>query len=470
MKKLFIFLALAVIGYSCATKPVDAIVNVAGEIVEGKVISNGKGLANIVVTDGYNFVKTDSKGKFALTVADSAKFVSVVTPSGYTSNFTDGVPDFYITVADSIKSYNFNLAQWGEAGSYELVAIGDIQYSTQDQLNRFESEVFPDIKNYVEASLANGVKPVLITVGDITWDNFSLYNGYLDIISTLPAPLYPVIGNHDHDAHSMGDRAAAHIYNDTFGPTYYGFNLGNDYYIALDNILYDTKYKYTVALDTTQQRWVESYLKYIPAGSNIYLCMHSPLKLGKDITLTKNYEEWINIFNGYNLSVISGHTHLLYNKETLPGIFEHNVGAACGAWWTAKTGKDGVPIGYQIFESKDGEKASWRYKSVGYDINYQMELYAPKEVKEHPNAVVAHIWGEDTEWSIKGWFDDKEVSPVRDTLNNPGYLEYIKTAPKPVKPQHSDAYFVFEKPRGAKVFRVEAVDRFGNKYEESLSF
>ncbi len=437
--------------------------------VTGSVKSEGKPLKGVVVTDGYNFAQSNSKGKFELIVTDSSKFVSIVTPAGYTTAFSDGVPDFYMPASELCESYDFTLASWGEADKYQLVSIGDIQYMTQEHFDRFEATVFPDIKSYVEEELSKGIQPVLITLGDITWDNFDLYSQYIDLVQSLPSPLYPVIGNHDHDKDSVGDSESAHHYNKFFGPEYYAFNLGGDYYIVLDNIIYDTQKSYVESVSKGQQEWIKSYLEFIPKGSNVYVCMHSPV-ICYGRVVDKSYEQWVPLFDGYNLSVISGHTHLLFNKESLPGLFEHNVGAACGVWWTADTGKDGAPIGYQIFESQEGDKASWRYKSVGYELDYQAKLY--KDVEGHKESIVAYIWAVDDAWSVEGSFDGAApVKGERITMTNPDYDLYVEQLGGVASYKSSiatDCYFTFEIPQGATNFSLSTKDRFGNIYSESI--
>ncbi len=437
------------------------------ETVEGSITCAGKAIPNVVVTDGYNFTQSDSQGHYKMAVADSALFVSIVTPAGYVTDFSDGVPNFYHKLSDEQSDYDFDLNKWGDSTDYTLFAIGDIQTATQQHLDEFATEVYPDIKGYVVSQyMEKGVNPVLITLGDIGWDSLDIYDNYQEVIKTLPAPLYPVIGNHDHDKAVVGDIASEHIYNDTFGPSYYAFNLGSDYFMVLDNIIYDTQKRYDEGVDKRQQEWMRNYLTYLPKGANVYICMHSPLIIG-DLVMDPSYSEWVGLFAEYNLKIISGHTHQLFNKETVEGVFEHNIGAACGAWWTSETGRDGAPKGYQIFESRGGKPAQWQFKSVGHDMDYQMKLYGAGVVDSLPNSVVAHIWAIDDEWQVKGWFDGKEVEGVRATLNDPYYESYAKE--KGYRSgDKSDGYVVFDIPKGADRFQIEATDRFGHKYKESL--
>ena len=51
--------------------------------IKGSVLSGGKGIANVVVSDGYHVVRTDKKGKYELDIHAEAVAVFVSTPSGY---------------------------------------------------------------------------------------------------------------------------------------------------------------------------------------------------------------------------------------------------------------------------------------------------------------------------------------------------------------------------------------------------
>ncbi len=67
-------------------------------LVEGKVVdANGQPIADVVVTDGYNFTQTDSLGRYELdTDPEKSRFVYISTPSDYLVACTDGWNDqFY---------------------------------------------------------------------------------------------------------------------------------------------------------------------------------------------------------------------------------------------------------------------------------------------------------------------------------------------------------------------------------------
>ena len=66
----------------------------SAKTVRGKVSSEGKALAGVIVSDGYRFAKTDAAGAFKLSTHKDARFVFVITPSGYVAPFESGAPQF----------------------------------------------------------------------------------------------------------------------------------------------------------------------------------------------------------------------------------------------------------------------------------------------------------------------------------------------------------------------------------------
>ena len=47
-----------------------------------------------------------------------------------------------------------------------------------------------------------------------------------------------------------------------------------------------------------------------------------------------------------------------------PVIYEHNIGAACGAWWAGDVNRCGAPNGYLVV-NVTGDDISWQYKATG---------------------------------------------------------------------------------------------------------
>ncbi len=98
--------------------------------------------------------------------------------------------------------------------------------------------------------------------------------------------------------------------------------------------------------------WAKDQLLII----NLHIPVHNAVK---------NNSALYALLTGYkNVHIMSGHTHYNVNKIT-DGIYEHNHGAVCGAWWTGPICEDGTPRGYGVYEV-DGTELKWYYKSTGF--------------------------------------------------------------------------------------------------------
>lgn len=67
-------------------------------VVKGKVISEGKGIAGVVVTDGTQVFKTNNKGEYQFTVKENADFVYISSPAGYAFDHTNFIARFFVPV------------------------------------------------------------------------------------------------------------------------------------------------------------------------------------------------------------------------------------------------------------------------------------------------------------------------------------------------------------------------------------
>ncbi|MCD8185862.1 MAG: calcineurin-like phosphoesterase C-terminal domain-containing protein [Rikenellaceae bacterium] len=168
---------------------------------------------------------------------------------------------------------------------------------------------------------------------------------------------------------------------------------------------------------------MENYLAYVPPGSHVVLCAHSPFHLNRK--LIDNADVLFGLLDGYRVRTLCGHTHINSNYEILPGILEHNIGACCGAWWTADSNKDGTPNGYQVFVSNPGA-FSWYYKSIGREAGYQIEAYDRGTFPNRAQCVAVKAWNRDHTWKAE-WYEDGvykgEMEPF--VARDPGYMRYL---------------------------------------------
>ena len=445
------------------------------ETVKGHVKSGNQGLGEVLVTDGYSFTVTDNKGNYAIELNEKAEFVYILTPKGYVADFSSGVPQFYQPVDKARKEYNFDLQPMkGNANRFAMITMADTQLDTASDVHRLMSETLPDmqetLKQYTDVQTAG------ILLGDISWDVYVQNEAYKEFARQLNIPIYPVIGNHDFDKYMEPTPEAdfAHIYKANFGPLYYAFQLGDVYYIVLNNMVYYGNKKYKTTLEQEDQmKWLELLLNCVlQQDKQVVVAMHAPLKPSSERPLIPGGEKLKQmLMNKFQSTIISGHYHRNTNTDIGAGIMEHNLGAICGTWWNGDTGSDGSPNGYQVFEG-EGSKIKWYYKATGKDRSVQFKVYAKGTVMERPNAVVVKIWNWDDAWRVRWYEDGKFMGDMSRFYSfDPDYLAHLngRRAVADYTPARTDHYFSAVPSAGAKEIKIEVTDRFGQVYTETVN-
>ena len=453
-------------------------INVCSKEITGKVFCGKKGLSDVVVTDGVNFTTTDSLGNYRIDTDTSlSDFVYVVTPSGYVASYSTGTPCFYKSV--SAKKHDFELFEYSvPQGRYTMFAVGDTQPGNDTAYLRMENEALPDLRNYGKEYMDRCIPVAAILLGDLVWDNQETYGRFKDDLKTLGYPVYPVIGNHDHEEYFSDNKKSELVYKESFGPNYYAFNMGRDYYIVLDNIDYKGNRKYDERITSDQLQWVRKYIEYIPKGSHVFVAMHAPAYIYYIDKKLEGAEELMDILKDYNVSILTGHTHIHSNILLRPNVREHMVASIGGAWWlgNCKYAYDGTPMGYQVFESSP-LGLQWHYKTLAMPRNYQIKVYPIGTFPNHVDELCVKVWNWDEGWKVEWKEDGKNKGEMKSFSSvDPDYTMYLSRShadgtlkSKGTTPQANDYCFFSVKPsKGAKNIEVTVTDRFGNKYVESV--
>ena len=448
---------------------------VMARTITGMVKGAGKALDGVLVTDGFSFTQTSPKGEYELELSPKAEFVYLVTPQGYVANYESGVPQFYQKLEDGKNVYNFDLlAMKGDPTHYVMITMADPQIDIKTDAEKLMAEALPDIKataaRYPDAQVAG------IVLGDISWDVYSNNAIYKEFARQTGIPIYPVIGNHDFDKYLAPSDSADYgrQYKKDFGPLYYAFQLGEAYYIVLNNLAYTGHKGYRVTLNIEDQmKWLERLLRTaLNMGNRVYLCMHAPVKPSTESPYIEGAERIYNILAfKFEASFLTGHHHHNSNKDLGAGIMEHNIGALCGNWWTAPVASDGTPRGYQVFEGKNRDIVRWYFKATGYPEEYQFSLYPKGSSLDRPNAVVAKVWNWDNAWRVR-WYEDGVLKGDMDQFYSfdPDYLKYVNGARvvDDYFPVRHNRFFSAIPSASAKEIRVEVTDRFGYTYTQTL--
>lgn len=441
--------------------------------------SEGNGIANVVVNNGIDFTSTDKNGKWALTTdTNLCKFVSISTPAGYVLPQQDGIAhDFYAPVKGLAEGRdgNFVLEKRKNASDkFYYISISDPQVRTDENVERWRNETVNDLKGVID-SLKQKREVIGLALGDIVFDNMGLYDDYISSVSNLGMTMFQCIGNHDfekkyQDLHNMPLGSPVYgemYYYKYFGPTDYSFNIGKAHFITLKNINYVGGKSYIEAITSAQIEWLKKDLSYVPKGSLVILNMHAAgWNVIENDGNVRNSKELAEVLKGYNVHVFSGHTHFFQNCIVNSSLYEHNIGAACGAWWSGWVNRCGAPNGYMIVDV-DGNNVEWHYKSTRHYLSYQMKVYGKGAFRKQESFVVANVWDWDKDCKVEWFQDGKPMGKMEQfTGADETYVSGLKKNADVTLTKH---LFRALPADGAKEVKVVFTNRFGEKYEETVN-
>lgn len=458
-----------------------AIPDVVGKNIKGMVYCNGKGIANVTVSDGYEVTVTDAQGRYYLASLKKTGYVFISVPGNYEVTNLGSAPQFFKRVSNStetIEQKDFSLIQVSN-DNHVVLPLADWHLANRNNdLEQFTSKVLPDINNTIHKYSASGTKVYALTLGDLTWDTYWYNNNfelddYVPYMNKINAPVFNLIGNHDNDPYCANDWKAENKYRDIIGPTYYSFNLGKVHYVVLDSVEYINSggsqgnvgsRNYNERLTSDQIEWLKKDLATITDKSTpIVLAMHTPLFKYPSLDANGNQVNTTNLLNASTLKnalsgfatvhILSGHTHVNFSVED-NNIMEHNTAALCATWWwTGKNGyannhicKDGSPGGYGIWQINNRD-IKWCFKGIGYNENYQFRTYDVNSIhitaaNYAPNSndtdlakyadtyaspstnndVLINIWGYDSKWSIAVTENNKPLTVTRVKAKDPLHI------------------------------------------------
>lgn len=362
---------------------------------------DGKGIPDVVVSDGVEVVITDKDGIYGIASAKKNGYVFISIPSGYEVASAGVLPQFHKPISKSQATperIDFSLIESGDQTNHTMLVFGDLHLAGGKNHDRTHFKKFTsEINEYLAAN--SGRKVYGLTLGDMTWEMYWISRDYnltdyvMDANAIKGLQIFHTIGNHDHEMESAGDFETVKPFRKIISPNYYSFNIGDIHYVVLDNI----KCKNTGSSDPDSRDeeltiiqeeldWLEKDIAYIPDGTPVVVAMHAPLYrfLGTMSFIgLSGGAEMLDILKGHEVQVITGHTHRMNNVDNLSEkkVFEHNAGAVCATWWWTQELKyslgictDGAPAGYKIMDIS-GSSFEWLYKAIGRPESYQFNSY-----------------------------------------------------------------------------------------------
>ena len=371
-------------------------------------------LSGVRVSNGLDIDVTDDEGRYELPV-DGDVVIFVVKPAGFALPVNDDqLPQFYYVhrpngspahfrypgVAPTgplPESINFPLLPQEEPNQFDVLLFADPQPQTEVELSY--------IRDDIVVELIGGDARFGMTMGDIMFDDLSLFARYNRLIGKIGVPWYNVPGNHELNFDATSDADSLETFTRFYGPSYYSFEYANVVFIALDNVLYGGRVEpttdnptgrgsYLGRLDDRQMSWLTREISHIPASKLVFLAMHIPL-MGNagpfDRVHTENGGEILSLLSDHpHVYSVAGHTHTaehLYLDESgvasEGGRFHHHILATVsGSWWSGPFDERGIPValqsdgtpnGYNVL-TVDNVSPTVRFKAAGLDPNHQMRI------------------------------------------------------------------------------------------------
>lgn len=501
----------------------------SGVNLYGVVTCDGKGLPDVLVSDGVEIVKTDAQGIYQIKSLKRWKYVFVIIPSGYMPPVQGIMPEFHAYLdekapLDQPERRDFSLKKV-DNNNFTLFVLGDLHLANRNQ----DVVQFDKVARDLVATMAATSGPkYLITLGDMTWDLYWLTNSfcfpeYIELAEKYLSGEYVfhTMGNHDNDPNGIGDFNKAFRYTRDIGPNYYSFNIGQIHFIVLDNVDFDDapagdRSNYHANLTAEQAEWLVKDLSFVPKGSRLVITSHIPvfypgsdLKFsyhwkGADAPGETNTGELLKMVERYNVQMLTAHSHEVFNYKMPTQEFEeHNMGAICATWWWS--GKltpgvhlcqDGAPGGYGVF-TFNGTNMSHYFKSPGWPASHQFRAYDMGKVKEvivpslgaskpgfqkfvdyaagfDDNDILINVWDYDPTWKISVKEEGVELPVTQVYAMDP--LHIVAMTAKRFQ-SSSDPNFITErwwhfftaraKSRNSTV-EVTVTDRNGNVSSETM--
>jgi hypothetical protein len=350
-------------------------------MVRGRVISGGKPLEGVLVSDGRRIVPTDSSGRYALEIGpQSGAFLFVTTPRGYWSDL------FYVPVVKAARTgrADFALRRMDQPDRFDFVFIADMH------VGRGNPSI-PKFRASLREINALTPKPAFVLAqGDICLQG-GVGAEYLECLSLAEMPVRNGAGNHEM---MLGHEDPRDDFGRFFGPTYYSFDWGPIHCIVLDGnkpLRGGEGWKAVHgAVEGSELAWLQADLAAQPEGKPIVVGVHIPIvstyperrqhspknapywEVTNDKTLT-------DLFARHKVRlVLQGHMHE-NERETVGGVEYVESISISGSWWKSgagfERGVDGCPRGYRIV-SVDGAKITHRYRaSCESHVDRQGEFY-----------------------------------------------------------------------------------------------
>jgi hypothetical protein len=291
------------------------------------------GIADVMVSNGHNVVRTDVDGHWRLPIEDGDSVFVIKPPHWSTSVGPSGLPQFSCLYQPQGSPGDVHYYHPGVAPTGELPSSIDFGLRRREESRQFEALLLADtqpandvelayLRDDIMASIAGSGAAFAINHGDVVFDDLDLYARYLQIIGATGIPWHHCPGNHDINWDAHDDRWSRETWKRVFGPRHYAFQHADATFILLDNVHYTGRKpgsaqagKYLGRIGDDQLRFVRNVLAHVPPEQLVIISMHIPLATYQDPTNpsdnTVDCAALLALLAGRSRAVsFSGHMHL----------------------------------------------------------------------------------------------------------------------------------------------------------------
>ncbi len=395
----------------------------------------------VFVSNGRKVVATDANGKYSIEVGEDT-IVFVIKPTGFrTAMDKDHVSRFYYIhkpngsptdlkfpgVAPTgplPKTIDFPLYPQDEPAAFDVLFFGDPQPRDQKEIDYIAHDV---VEPLIGSDAAFGV-----TLGDILFDDLSLFDSFNHTVGKIGIPWYNVIGNHDINFATDKDELSDETYERVYGPAYYSFNYGGIHFVVVDDVHWMSamgRKFYRSGLSDAQLDFIENDLKTVPQDQLVVAMMHIPLVKSTPWVEPMRDRLFRILETREHCMSLSGHTHhhehVMVDKDSgwkKPEPHHHIINVTVsGSWWSGRPDEngiphtmcaDGTPNGHTVIHF-DGVKYMLEYRAARRLSDYQVRVMADEEyAADRQSAAVFHanvfnaMPGAKVEWKLdaaKNW-------------------------------------------------------------------
>ena len=377
------------------------------------------GLANVAVSNGRDVVETDAEGRWTIEDVRDGDVLFVVKPRDHQFLLDDhhrprffhvhrpeGTPEDLDLRYPGIpptgalpSSIDFALVESPEPDRFDVLLLADTQPQSHVELDHLREDVLQPL---VGTDAAFGM-----TLGDVLYDDLSLFPRYVELVGRIGIPWYDVPGNHELNMLAPDDARSLETFVRWVGPTTYSFDHGPAHFVVLDDVVYRGTRRgqegadargtggYHGGFTEEQMLWLERDLARIPEERLVVVAMHIPLRshLGPDSPQHSVLERgrlFEILSRRPHVLALAGHTHVVEHHwfdeddgwSGSEPLHQHVLAAASGSWWTGPRDargvpdalqRDGVPNGWSVL-TVDGHRATVRYRAAGSPPEHQMRI------------------------------------------------------------------------------------------------